>query len=187
MAEKYKSVLEKYNEDKKPRLPTAEEEAIEPVYPEEYLIGGPGGKMATTALRSSAEKAAAKAASRENLSRVKIGSRVPNPEAVAADKAVSDKFYKSEVGQATYQDLKKRAEQLARQKNIEKVSSAIERSAERASTNFFGEAGALIGGEMANQNRNAAGDTYKKGGKVTASSRADGIASRGKTRGRMVK
>ena len=34
--------------------------------------------------------------------------------------------------------------------------------------------------------RNIAGDTYKKGGKVSASSRADGIAKRGKTRGRMV-
>ena len=38
------------------------------------------------------------------------------------------------------------------------------------------------------ERRNIAGDTYKKGGKVkaTASSRADGIAKRGKTKGRMV-
>jgi hypothetical protein len=36
------------------------------------------------------------------------------------------------------------------------------------------------------ERRNIAGDTYKKGGKVSASSRADGIAKRGKTRGRMV-
>jgi hypothetical protein len=32
---------------------------------------------------------------------------------------------------------------------------------------------------------NAMGDTYKKGGSVSASSRADGMASRGKTRGKM--
>ena len=32
---------------------------------------------------------------------------------------------------------------------------------------------------------NEMGDTYKKGGKVSASSRADGIAQRGKTRGKM--
>ena len=32
---------------------------------------------------------------------------------------------------------------------------------------------------------NAMGDTYKKGGSVSASSRADGIAQRGKTRGKM--
>ena len=41
---------------------------------------------------------------------------------------------------------------------------------------------------MYEQRQNAVGDTYKKGGKVktTASSRADGIAKRGKTKGRMV-
>jgi hypothetical protein len=32
---------------------------------------------------------------------------------------------------------------------------------------------------------NPMGDTYKKGGSVSASSRADGMASRGKTRGKM--
>ena len=32
---------------------------------------------------------------------------------------------------------------------------------------------------------NQMGDTYKKGGSVSASSRADGIAQRGKTRGKM--
>jgi hypothetical protein len=35
------------------------------------------------------------------------------------------------------------------------------------------------------ERRNAAGDTYKKGG-LTASSRADGVAQRGKTKGRFV-
>jgi hypothetical protein len=35
------------------------------------------------------------------------------------------------------------------------------------------------------ENTNPAGDTYKKGG-MTASKRADGIAQRGKTRGKMV-
>ena len=39
---------------------------------------------------------------------------------------------------------------------------------------------------QAEDRRNIAGDTYKKGGKVTASSRADGIAMRGKTKGRMI-
>jgi hypothetical protein len=40
----------------------------------------------------------------------------------------------------------------------------------------------------AEERRNIAGDTYKKGGKVkaTASSRADGCAVKGKTKGRMV-
>ena len=34
------------------------------------------------------------------------------------------------------------------------------------------------------ENKNVSDMTYKKGGKVTASKRADGIAQRGKTRGR---
>lgn len=38
----------------------------------------------------------------------------------------------------------------------------------------------------AEERRNIAGDTYKKGGKVSASSRADGCAVKGKTKGRMV-
>ena len=39
---------------------------------------------------------------------------------------------------------------------------------------------------QAEDRRNIAGDTYKKGGKVSASSRADGCAVKGKTKGRMV-
>ena len=54
MAEQYKSVLEKHNENRTHRVPTAEEEAIEPVYPEEYLVGGPG-KAAASGLRSSTD------------------------------------------------------------------------------------------------------------------------------------
>lgn len=186
MAEKYKSVLEKYNEDKKPRLPTAEEEAIEPVYPEEYLIGGPG-KAVASGLKSGAEKAAAKAAQRERIANVKIGSRVPDPEAVAADKAVSDKFYKTPQGQVTYEELKKQAQRRKEVKDLRAQERFLLGQSERASKNFFGEGGYDTGSRMAEERRNAAGDTYKKGGKVTASSRADGIASRGKTRGRMVK
>jgi hypothetical protein len=184
VAKPYKSVLETYNEDKKPhRLPTAEEEAIEPVYPEEYLVGGPGKAVASGL--SKAEKAAAKAVQRERIANVKIGSRVPNPEAVAADKAMAEEFAKTKWGKATYDDLRKRAEQVARDKSVGQIKDTARRSADRASTNFFGEAGTAIGSEMADQNRNAAGDTYKKGG-MTASRRADGIASRGKTRGRIV-
>jgi|TARA_R110002126_G_scaffold1988_9_gene11806 hypothetical protein len=186
MAKQYKSVLEKYNKSLKPRrLPTAEEEAIEPVYPEEYLMGGPG-KFAASGLRSSAEKAAAKAAQRERIAQIKIGSRVPSPEAVAAEKAVSDKFYKTKWGQATYEDLRNKAEQAAKQQIKQDVIDQIENSGKRATNNFYGEAGNAIGNEMYEQRQNAAGDTYKKGGKVSASSRGDGIAQRGKTKGRLL-
>ena len=186
MAKQYKSVLEKYNKSLKPRrLPTAEEEAIEPVYPEEYLMGGPG-KFAASGLRSSAEKAAAKAAQRERIAQIKIGSRVPSPEAVAAEKAVSDKFYKTKWGPATYEDLRNKAEQAAKQQIKQDVIDQIENSGKRATNNFYGEAGNAIGNEMYEQRQNAAGDTYKKGGKVSASSRGDGIAQRGKTKGRLL-
>jgi hypothetical protein len=186
--DKYKSVLEKYNNSLKPRrLPTAEEEAIEPVYPEEYLVGGPG-KAVASGFRSSAEKAAAKAAQRERIANIKIGSKVPKPRIEAADKVVRDRFYKTPQGQATYESLRKRAEQVAKDRVINKIQNTANQSANRASNNFFGEAGTHIGGAMADENRNAAGDTYKKGGKVKsrASSRGDGIAQRGKTKGRLL-
>jgi len=120
MAKEYKSVLEAHNKSLKHRLPTAEEQAIEPVYPERYLVGSPG-KAAMSAL--------------------------PKIERAAVKAAIN--------------------------------------SSKRAQRNFFGEAGNTIGGEVYRQNENAAGDTYKKGG-MTASRRADGIASRGKTKGRFV-
>jgi len=187
MVKQYKSVLEKHNESLKPRrLPTPEEQAIEPVYPEEYLIGGPG-KAVASGFRSSAEKAAAKAAQRERISaNTKIGSRVPNPEIVAADKTARDKFYKTRIGQEIYEFEKKQAEQAAKRQSKQAVIDKIENSGKKATNNFYGETGNAIGNEMYEQRQNAAGDTYKKGGKVSASSRGDGVAQRGKTKGRLV-
>jgi hypothetical protein len=186
MAKQYKSVLEKYNKSLKPRrLPTPEEEAIEPVYPEEYLMGGPG-KFAASGLRSSAEKAAAKAEQRERIANIKIGEKIPAPWIEAADKAVKDRFYKTKWGQATYENLRNKAEQAAKQRSRQEVIDQIENSGKRATNNFYGEAGNAIGNEMYEQRQNAAGDTYKKGGKVSASSRGDGIAQRGKTKGRLL-
>ena len=150
MAGKYKSVLEKHNEGKTHRVPTAEEEAIEPVYPEEYL--GPG--------------------------RLK---------AVAADRAVAETFAKTPQGQATYDALRKKAEQAAEVKDQQKFLMNAGRSANRAAGDISGETGLAVGSQMAEERRNAAGDTYKKGGKVSsASRRADGICVKGKTRGKMV-
>ncbi len=184
MAEKYKSVLEKHNEGLKRRLPTAEEQAIEPVYPEEYLVGGPGKVVASGFLGSG--KKAAKEAARERIANIKYGSKVPSPEALKADKAVSDKFYKTPQGQATYEELKKQAQRRKEIKDLRTQERELLGSAERASKNISGEMGMGIADHIAEERRNAAGDTYKKGGKVSASSRADGIASRGKTKGRFV-
>ena len=183
MAEKYKSVLEKHNENlaRKRRLPTAEEQAIEPVYPEEYLVGGPGKAVASGFMGSG--KKAAKDAARYRIAQTKIGERAID---VDADKAAAAAFAKTKAGQATYEALKKRAEQATQVKNKKQLLLDAGRLANRSAGNISAETGLAVGSEMAEERRNAAGDTYKKGGKVSASSRADGCAVKGKTKGRMV-
>ena len=181
MAEQYKSVLEKHNEGLKHRVPTAEEEAIEPVYPEEYLVGGPGKAAASGFMGLG--KQTAKTAARPS---VQIGSKVPSPEALKADKAAIEKFYKTPQGQATYEELKNQTQRRKEIKDMIRQERFLLGQTERTSKNLAGEAGYDTGSRMAEERRNAAGDTYKKGGKVSASSRADGCASRGKTKGRMV-
>ena len=60
-------------------------------------------------------------------------------------------------------------------------------SAERASKNISGEMGMGIADHFAEERRNAAGDTYKKGGEVKSRARRiDGCAIKGKTKGRMI-
>jgi hypothetical protein len=180
MAEKYKSVLEKHNENRTHRVPTAEEEAIQPVYPEEYLVGGPGKAVASGFMGSG--KKAAKDAARYRIAQTKIGERAID---INADKAAAEAFAKTKPGKATYEYIKNKQEQVAKDRSVNQIKDTARRSADRSSTNFFGEAGNAIGNEVYRQNENAAGDTYKKGG-MTASRRADGCAVKGKTKGRMV-
>ena len=182
MAEPYKSALESYNENRRPRhLPTAEEQAIQPVYPEEYLIGGPGKAVASGFMGSGRQ--AAKDAARYRIAQTKIGERAID---VDADKAAAEAFAKTPQGQATYEALKKRAQRRDSIKDLKRQERTILGSAERASKNISGEIGMGVSNQMAEERRNAAGDTYKKGGKVSASSRADGCAVKGKTKGRMM-
>jgi hypothetical protein len=179
MADPYKSVLESYNENLRPRrLPAPEEEAIEPMYPEQYLIGGPGKAVASGLLKPSAKKAAL----RKEIAQTKIGSNLiqkPSfPDLLPPDRLAKYK-----------EAAKKKSEQINRIKNQQKILNAAENSFERTSKNFSGEAGHDVGGRFAEheERRNAAGDTYKKGGKVSsASSRGDGCAVRGKTKGSFV-
>jgi hypothetical protein len=179
MADPYKSVLESHNQSLKPRrLPTAEEEALEPVYPEEYLVGGPGKAVASGLLKPSAKKAAL----RKEIAQTKIGSNLiqkPSfPDLLPPDQLAKYK-----------EAAKKKSEQVSRIKNQQKILNAGERSFERTSKNVFGEVGQDVGGRFAEseERRNAAGDTYKKGGKVSsASKRGDGCAIKGKTKGRLV-
>lgn len=181
MAEKYKSALESYNENKRPRrLPTAEEQAIQPVYPEEYLVGGPGKAVGSGFMGSGRQ--AAKDAARYRIAQTKIGERAID---VNADKAAAEAFAKTPAGKATYESLRKRAEQRKEIKDLKTKERELLGSAERASKNISGELGMETSNQMAEERRNAAGDTYKKGG-MTASRRADGCAVKGKTKGRMV-
>jgi hypothetical protein len=183
MAEQYKSVLEKHNENRTHRVPTAEEEAIEPVYPEEYLVGGPGKAVASGFMGSG--KKAAKDAARYRISQTRIGERAQDIDEVKEQLknrvALKNRpMYKEVFGD----DEAKQARQTA----LKEIGKATARSLDRAQKNIYGEAGNIISNEIYRQNENAAGDAYKKGGKVksTASSRGDGIASRGKTRGKLV-
>ena len=202
MVKKYKSVLEKHNESLKPRrLPTPEEEAIAPVYPEEYLIGGPG-KFAALGIRPSAKKIedvfkeikkreSQRIDPRLSPRNIKIGSRVEDLE---ANKALKEKYLKThgrDMFKPTPEQeerLRKQAEKAVKTKAVDEIKKVTGRSLDRAQKNFFGEAGTHIGGAMADENRNAAGDTYKKGGEVKAKAprRIDGCAIRGKTKGRMI-
>jgi hypothetical protein len=202
MVKKYKSVLEKHNESLRPRrLPTPEEEAIEPVYPEEYLAGGPG-KFAALGIKPSAgktedvckqlKKGAAqradprlsKESNRYRIAQTRIGEFVVD---IEADKAAKEAFAKTKQGKAAYESLRKKANEAAKTKAVNEIKEVTGRSLDRAQKNFFSEAGTHIGGAMADENRNAAGDTYKKGGEVKSRARRiDGCAIRGKTKGRMI-
>jgi hypothetical protein len=181
MAEKYKSALESYNENKRPRrLPTAEEQAIQPVYPEEYLVGGPGKAVASGFMGLG--KQTAKTVARPSA---QIGTKVRD---IADEQATAEAFAKTKWGKATYDYEKKKMQRRKEIKDLRTKERELLGSAERASKNISGELGIETSNQIAEERRNAAGDTYKKGGKVkaTASSRADGCAVKGKTKGRMM-
>ena len=166
MAEKFKSVLEKYDAKGNRNLPTAEEQAIERDTTLEGLLIGPGRAAAST-IKNAINK---KAQSRK-FDTPEIGSSLP-PSGLDPWKNVGFHKKPKEI----------LAEQEARS-NKGLMTKAAEKATEKGTRRVYGEALA----DEVNDRQNAAGDTYKKGGKVSsASSRGDGIAKRGKTKGRMV-
>lgn len=177
MAGQYKSVLEKYNETVKPRLPTAEEEAIQPDTTLESLLISPAraGLAGVSALKSGASKA--------KIPQIEIGSRVK-----AQEEAI--KKWKSKYGDNAPNPFQYTAEEIAQgakttaKKTAEKdLDNAFKRSATGMGKNFSISAADTIRSDA--DKTTPMGDNFKKGGKVSASSRADGIAQRGKTKGRM--
>jgi hypothetical protein len=161
MAEKFKSVLEKYDAKGNRSLPTPEEQALEQDTTLEGLLIGPGRAAAST-IKNAINK-----------------------------KTQPRKFITPEIGSHSRLDPwknvgfnKKPKEILAEQEaqsNKASMIKAAERAAEKGLRRGYGEVGAEVVDRV-----NAAEDTYKKGGKISsASSRADGIAARGKTRGKI--
>jgi hypothetical protein len=190
VAEEYKSVLEKHNENlaRKRRLPTAEEEAIQPVYPEELLIGGGAGKL----FKSLAGKLKDKA-------EVFMRPRVKNSVYSETDGLpASGKYAGRNVrGPEELEAIKKSGYMLPKEggkkqkyftqsdnvpTNVSEGSSVLRVPIEKVPKN---RAVSRKDVERYNPDKGEF-EPLKNGGKVTASSRADGIASRGKTKGRIV-
>jgi len=204
VAEKYKSALESYNENKRPRrLPTAEEQAIEPVYPEEYLIGAGLGKSAVSAAGSLGNRvlSAAEMALRPAVKNKVVMSkgvslknspiRMPN-----SDKDITYAY--RNMSQAEY-DAAKKSGYFERNPNPKygvgdekwwsggdelgkfgrEWKNSLDSVAVRVPKSKLPEDKAVRFKDV---------EQMKRGGKVkaTASSRADGIAKRGKTKGRLV-
>ena len=169
MAKKFRSVLEKYDAKGNRNIPTAEEDAIERDTTLEGLLIGPGRAAASAIKNAINKKAQSQKFDAPKIPSNFIGSNVP-PSGLDPWKNVG--FQKSP---------KEILAERGAQSNKAEMIRAAERAAEKGLRRSYGE----LGADLASDRMNAAGDTYKKGGKVSASSRADGIAKRGKTKGRM--
>jgi len=185
MAEKFKSVLEKYDAKGNRRLPTPEEQAIERDTTLEGLLIGPG-RAASSAIKNVIDR---KAQSKK-FDTPKIGSNV---EAMDKDKRLVEEYRTKDWSKTPFgrnpfpEPSPKELERIAKQKELSKIIGVGEDVGRKAVNNASGQTGFDVGSQYAEANKqNAAGDTYKKGGTVnSASRRADGIAQRGKTRGKM--
>jgi hypothetical protein len=170
MSKEFESVLEKYDTKGLRRLPTAKEEAIEPDTTLEELLIGPG-KVAASTIKNLINK---KAKSRK-FDIPEIGSSIPPPGLDPWKNVGFSKPPKSPKEILAQEEAA--AGKYAMYKNLDK-------SRDKSSRRVFGELGADTVDRIQSK-ENASGDTYKKGGAVSASRRADGIAQRGKTKGRM--
>ena len=173
-----KSVLEKYYDDeaRKRRAPTSkemEQDAIEPDTTLEGLLIGPG-RAAAGAIAKGVNRLVNKSAPR--VTAPKIGSEVPD-----SSNRIRNLFDPDPPFPVLSPSQRAKKEVL---KNKQNLSDAIEDSMEVGTRRAAGELAAEANTRYKNANQEA--NKYAKGGKVSsASSRADGIAQRGKTRGKM--
>ena len=186
MATKYKSVLEKYppHGSEAWKQLKEKEQAIEPDTTLEGLLIAPA-RAGYTALKSATRRPTTR-----TIETPEIGSGI-----------APDSVWKN-VGwgtsQAERQEAKKQAERAT---NSYMMDRALVDSAERATKNLAGEAGARSAVDRNQRDEQSKvkqlrleqrieeennKPMLKRGGKVSASSRADGAAQRGKTRGRIV-
>jgi hypothetical protein len=190
MAKQYKSVLEGYNENRKPRLPTAEEEAVEGVYPEELLIGGGAGKL----FKSVAGKLKDKA---EVFMRPKVKNSI-YPE-MPGGKPTGKYAVRNVRGPEELEAIKQSGYMLPKEGGKQKKYFTQTDNMRTESNAFEGSHVLRVPIEKVPKNRavsrkdverynpdSGAFESLKKGGKVSASSRGDGIAQRGKTKGRLL-
>ncbi len=185
MAEKFRSVLEKYDAKGNRNLPTVEEDAIERDTTLEGLLIGSGRAAASTIKNAINKKAQAR-----KFDTPKIGSNV---EAIDKDRRLVEEYRTKDWSKTPFgrnpfpEPSPKELERIAKQKDLSKIIGVGEDVGRKAVNNASGQTGFDVGSQYAEANRqNAAGDTYKKGGKIkSASRRGDGIAQRGKTRGKM--
>lgn len=190
MAEKYKSVLEKHNEGLKRRLPTAEEEAIEPVYPEELLIGGVAGKLFKSVvgkLKNKAEVFMRPKVKNSIYSEMPGGKpsgkyAVRNVRGQEELDAIKDSGYMLPKEGGKQQKYFTQTDNMRTESNAFKDNSVLRVPIEKVPKN---RAVSRKDVERYNPDKGEF-ELLKKGGKVSASSRADGCASRGKTKGRFV-
>jgi hypothetical protein len=180
MVKKFRSVLEKYDAKGNRNLPTVEEDAIEQDTTLEGLLIGPG-RAAASAIKNAINK-----------------------------KAQSRKFDTPEIGSLSEMNRRRNmdfpgkspkeilAERETRN-NFKLMEEAAEQAIKEGTRKAYGE----FGGKVVDDKINAAKEKkqegisggftfsetpsdFKKGGKVSsASKRADGIATKGKTRGKM--
>ena len=166
MAEKFKSVLEKYDAKGNRMLPTVEEDAIEPDTTLESLLIGParaGASSLKNIIKSSKS-------SPRKFDTPEIGSNLPS--------SGLDPW--KNVG------FNKKPRELLAEREAQSNKGLMIKAGERATGRGMRQEQVDALGLIPDDKINAAGDSYKKGGKVSsASSRADGIAKRGKTKGRM--
>jgi len=169
-----KSVLEKYydEEARKRRAPTSKEmerDAIEPDTTLEGILIGPG-RAAAGAIAKGVNKLVNKSAPR--VITPEIGSEVPS----SINRIKNPDFPILSPSQREKRKIFK-----DKQAFTDAVNKSMEVGARRAAGEFAGDEYNYL-----TQEKNSSDKLFKSGGKVSsASKRADGIAQRGKTKGRM--